>query len=629
MKKFYMFAVALAVCCAANAQSLQKADTRPVTTISPAQFNAPKKAQSTVDGTVQWGYYTGTSFNDLSCVGYGSQAGEYWVGVTIPANDLLKGTQIMAVDVPIYETSSISGNIKVEFLDGSTVVASKTVAANTLTDYAPNTIVLDEPVTITKNLNLSVNFTTTGSTQSALYPILFDENTLAAGSLMLGDGTGAFSDYGEKFGCYAVTFQIAGIEMHDTNATFDVAEATTAMDTDNTVTYTVTSSASQAVKDIEYTISVAGGEPETRTAKVSIESGLGKTGTIDVAFHSPATVGDYNVDMAITKVNGIENSAANKVTTSTFHNLSRVLKRNVVMEEFTGTGCGYCPRGWAGMMQLNEEYGDRFIGIALHQYNSTDPMYIASSSYPLSYAGAPSSYIDRVGSEVDPGYDSAAPVVAKRLNEVPGVAVTPVATFSDDFKTVDVDATVDAAVAGTYQLVFVLTADGLTGTSFKQSNYYYSYTAAQWGYDSNSLVAKFCNGGEYGKSSVQLTFDDVALATSYKSSANKGGSVTLGTDETGTASYTLTMPTKTALLTAIKNSDYNVYAVVIALAKDGTIANAGKVKVQMPAGINEIATEGATEVARYSLDGRRLNGATTGVNIIRMSDGTSKTVIVK
>ena len=48
-------------------------------------------------------------------------------------------------------------------------------------------------------------------------------------------------------------------------------------------------------------------------------------------------------------------------------------------------------------------------------------------------------------------------------------------------------------------------------------------------------------------------------------------------------------------------------------------------------GISGVVTpdENATEVARYSIDGRQISKAEKGINIIKMSDGTTRKVIVK
>lgn len=49
------------------------------------------------------------------------------------------------------------------------------------------------------------------------------------------------------------------------------------------------------------------------------------------------------------------------------------------------------------------------------------------------------------------------------------------------------------------------------------------------------------------------------------------------------------------------------------------------------AGIDNVTTgsEEAVEVARYALDGTLLSAPAKGVNIVKMSDGTTKKVVVK
>lgn len=53
------------------------------------------------------------------------------------------------------------------------------------------------------------------------------------------------------------------------------------------------------------------------------------------------------------------------------------------------------------------------------------------------------------------------------------------------------------------------------------------------------------------------------------------------------------------------------------------------VTVSEASGISGVEAEGAEESSRYTLDGKLLNGKQRGINIIRMSDGTIKKVIVK
>lgn len=46
--------------------------------------------------------------------------------------------------------------------------------------------------------------------------------------------------------------------------------------------------------------------------------------------------------------------------------------RTVVLEKFTGVDCGACPGGDAKIHDLEEQYGDDFLAIAVHSFNASD-----------------------------------------------------------------------------------------------------------------------------------------------------------------------------------------------------------------------------------------------------------------
>ena len=75
----------------------------------------------------------------------------------------------------------------------------------------------------------------------------------------------------------------------------------------------------------------------------------------------------------------------------------------VLVEEYTGTWCGWCTRGLVAMEKLAEAYGDDFIGVA---YHNSDPMEIMTE-YPSPVQGFPSAFVERYY-DVDPyyGYES-------------------------------------------------------------------------------------------------------------------------------------------------------------------------------------------------------------------------------
>ena len=106
----------------------------------------------------------------------------------------------------------------------------------------------------------------------------------------------------------------------------------------------------------------------------------------------------------------------------------------------------------------------------------------------------------------------------------------------------------------------------------------------------------------------------------------------MAADESTDRTYTLKLPTDKTLTDAIANSGYDLYAVVMVLNNFGYVTNACRVKVTDGAvGIGAIDRNACEphEVSRYTLDGRRIGGYTPGVNIIRMSDGTTRKIVVE
>ena len=141
----------------------------------------------------------------------------------------------------------------------------------------------------------------------------------------------------------------------------------------------------------------------------------------------------------------------------------------------------------------------------------------------------------------------------------------------------------------------------------------------------------FCKGGKYGKSYCSPVFDDVAVSSSYNTAGiNQATSFNMQKDVAVTQEYTLKMPTKKSVKEVLKLNKLNV--VVILLDSKGKVVNAGKAAVTLdPTGIEEVNNNAAEvkEVARYTVDGRRINAPQRGVNIVKYSDGRSVKEIVQ
>ena len=286
------------------------------------------------------------------------------------------------------------------------------------------------------------------------------------------------------------------------------------------------------------------------------------------------------------------------------------------------------------MDNLRKTYGDRFVGIGLHQYNTSDAMYIAPEAYaPINLNSAPSCRINR-GEKLDPYYGSNESILDDFAAEMayPALAKVNVSGIVDaNLTTVEAKAEVEALIDDSkFTLEFVVVGDGLTGTgsAWNQTNYYYQSTTTQGQvYDD---MAIFCKGGKYGKSSITgWVFNDVALCSSYVNSINMAPTLgTLAAGEKKEVEYTLTLPVKTTLKNALQRDQ--LYVIAIVFDQNKKIANAAKTKIEVidPSGIKAIDTDAEIE-GFYTIDGKRLSAPVKGMNVVKMTNGVTKKIVIR
>ncbi len=206
--------------------------------------------------------------------------------------------------------------------------------------------------------------------------------------------------------------------------------------------------------------------------------------------------------------------------------------------------------------------------------------------------------------------------------------VTVAGTFTDEDTKVNATASVESLAAGDYDIAFMLTADGLTGktTSWKQHNYFCKGGSR---YNSQASMPDDLKFLWDKGSSYYETYNDVLISSSYVSYKNKATLPTLVANGTVSSEYTLKMPTKVILKKALKLDQVYVVAVLLD-KKTGAIVNAGRARVTGSTGIEDVTngTE-ATVVARYTVNGVQVSAPVKGVNILKMSDGTTRKVLVK
>lgn len=376
---------------------------------------------------------------------------------------------------------------------------------------------------------------------------------------------------------------------------------------------------------IDYTISLDGKAGAEQHLDFGKDFGLGGTHSVEIPFAAASEIGKNAITLTVTKVNGAENACAIKTATGTLYTVEREFVKRSVVEQFTGTGCGNCPSGHVAMHNMHNLYGDQFIGIALHQFNQSDPMY--NISYDLGFTGAPQCMVNRSSGVLAP-YEQMPEVLKASLNEIALAEVTVAGTFTDEDTKVNATASVESLVAGDYDIAFMLTADGLTGktNSWKQHNYFCKGGSR---YNSQASMPDDLKFLWDKGSSYYETYNDVLISSSYVNNNNKATLPTLVANGTVSSEYTLKMPTKRTLKEAIKHDQ--VYVVALLLdKKTGAIVNAGRARVTGSTGIEDVTTGSeATVVARYNVNGVQIAAPVKGINIVKMSDGTTRKVLVK
>ena len=649
MKKFFMSVALAAFTLLANAQVVIPVEGKGLfhksgekIVLNQAQAASPKKAAS-LDDTTLWGYYMG-GFDEVAGVGVGSAA-TYYAGYFVPGDGVLKGSSISGVNLPIWTKTNMT-NVSIWISeDLETNIVSQSVPTTDLKASSYNAIALDEPFAIPEDgIFIGVKFTISRvATNGDAYPVLCAGDAFTNSLVMKFTSTNGgqdWADYSNDFGSFAMQLFCSNLTLPERSAYFKSASSTSTLPgAEVSLPVAISSDGAEGVQSIDYVVEINGNKTTNHLdLPTPIAGGISKSGSATISFTAPEEYGAYTVNISIEKVNGDTNAASENVLAVTNKVVTKIATRKTVVEEFTGTGCGWCPRGWLGMEMLKETQ-ENFIGIAFHKFNSSDPMYVANY-YPtgsLGIDGAPGCSVDRKLLGIDPYYGSANSIVDDfdACNAIlPDVDVTVSGKFNEDYTSVDITADIEYLIdGGKYTVVYVLTADSLSGTTaaWKQQNYYYSNYPSGTG---DPMIDQFCRGGKYGSSSVALTFNDVMIGSSYNNAGSNlapalEGEVKAGATATGT--YTVNMPTKAALKEAINTNE--VYAIALVIASDGTIANAARAKVtngdDATSVEKAIADVNAKEIARYNAAGQVISETQKGLNIIKLSNGKTVKVIVK
>lgn len=429
------------------------------------------------DGFIMFGYCNGYN----SGLGTGSSKVNLSAAIEIPAAQIQEwgNSQLKKIRLAIGTSTQKELTIWVsDKLNTTALLYSQTVTLQTEDGW--NEYTLDTPFDLSSvNGKVYVGYSITTKSASD-YPIGTDgystKNTMADNIAI----NNSWDHIGSDFGAICIQAGVSGDNLPQNDlAVSDVSFYSIVKQGEPfPVTLYVINNGSNNVSAVSVSGTVEGESFSSLEAVLTpAVIGPGQNGTIEVTGLICRNEGAaVPVTVTVDKVNGADDHTVGDNTVSfTLASAENTYPGTVVVEEWTGTWCGWCPRGIVGMTYMEETYGeDNFIGIAVHGGDEMEPA--SYNAFLNRYAeGFPGCIVNR-----DPYYmfdpsKETLEYVYNLLKDQPAIAQVKVSsTYNvEEAKEIAVKADVDFVMNipnGNYRVAFVLTENNVG--PYKQTNYY-------------------------------------------------------------------------------------------------------------------------------------------------------------
>jgi hypothetical protein len=531
------------------------------TTLSPAKRGEHLGARTLTYCAGAYDYWTGYSNQRV----YPDSCGAA-VGFTKANLADYVGGKVTKIRYALVNTDSISHMYIWLKLD--TVVTKATTAfIAEVKDFKRgwNEVTLSEPIEITgktplflgasfATCGISEPFTTNTSVTEVTYGLYFNHDTRWFNYNKTGNGNLAIEATVE--GLKVLDYDANLQRIYTGGKNFKIGQPVT-------VSSVIYNSGAQTITNLNMTYKLGGKVVSSSTLAVNIEpehlDTLSMTFTPDLS----AVTLDQALTVSVDKVNGNADEYADDNTKSTTLSFfTQLFDRKVVVEEGTGTWCGWCPQGIVALRNMKAAHPDDFIGIAVHD---DDDMTVAEYDKGVAFVNYPACNVDRtlMSVSVHPSVIESYYNTDKARQAVGKVDL--LAELSADGNTIKTTASTSYSYtgAGTYNCALVLLEDSVTG--YKQTNYYTQNMNGEMG------------GFESLYKSADIAFNDVArgIYPSYSGTLVADGVVS---SKTYTLTKNISVPS-----TVQRTSKLSMVALLLD-AVTGEIVNAQKVAVTDPTG---------------------------------------------
>ncbi len=388
---------------------------------------------------------------------------------------------------------------------------------------------------------------------------------------------------------------------------------------------TVSNYGRTVVRNFDYTLSFNGQEIDSKHYVLPQALGRYDDAKIEVDVPPYTELGEDDLIFTITKVNGERNNATINYATLPRVTVTKVPHRRVVVEEYTGMWCGYCPRGIALMENLAHKYSEDFIGIAVHTGRDYEPLKCTDYAWKAAeYRNYPSltmnrdltlgSYIAQTEFETERSKGAYMDIEVSAMwdKEKNNIIVTPSVTFRLNRE------------EAPYGFAYVLTEDGMSNPNWVQYNNYSGSTAVR------GITKELDYFVDAPGTIYNLENNFVAIAADGVLSARTGHLKTpIKADEAQSHTYVFKNINSKSIIQ--KKENLRV-CVLLINTNTGRIENAAKCSISdfNTTAISSVSegTRTAVEAERYTLDGRRITTPQKGINIVKYNDGrVSKEVV--
>lgn len=606
-----------------------------------------------------WGYFNG-DFKDNTVMSGNSSTGEYLCCVKVPSvHQMGKGRTIEGVSFSFPSRSHID-SVKVwisETLPSSSNEADVTIKKIKKSDIVDlkafgkksNEVRFDKPFMIgDKDVYVGYSFVVKDAeTEEAANPILmskYPEKTAPNALFFKVPGEGWSDVSGYPFGNLALQMLMSRKSTQNAVAIqpYMASDLAGKKGTEEKLSLQLKNEGERGCSEFSYVVTNGAGDYAEKTVKLD-EKVTGLDKTFDYAIDIPINEqsGKDTLMIRVTKVNGVKNeSVSHTQCNGNMFSLSRLADHNVLVEYFVGTWDGHSPRAYVSMDRIKETYGDHAVVASVHA-GKIEPMgcldYSKMTDYYKATTGFPTAFIDRTinnvypywGEEVlsDFGFED---LFLKIHNKVALAEVSVESSLSDDKKVLTVKSSTNFLCENTngdYAVAYILTADSLSGKGegWDQANQTIDFKDTGV-FDADKRFDWWMNSGATVKNYV---FNNVAIAAKGMLTKGLDGSLTGPFKEGAVKTHAVEFNLDDYVLVS-DVSKLKVAAVVFD-RKNGFVVNAVQAPVGVVSGIDDVILHmgNLKEVARYSISGRRLNGPTKGVNLVKYSDGSLKKVIVK